>query len=255
MAGVYDGAEVLLYVNMAEAIAAATTRGTGNAGLTVTADEVGPNGNTISFAITLPTGNNLPLTVSVVDRAVSVALATSGTGTAASTAAAVRDAINAHPAAKLLVDAKLPATSDGTGMMAASASAALTGGAAAGAANYQPVARQQGLDLDDSMDEIDANSKGDRFSLTIPGRQSGSFDLDMLQTWEDDTQHRLDRAYQRREEVKARYIIPMSVTGGTASTIKEARCRITSFGRSFPDSDVAAFSASFSLQENWQTVA
>jgi hypothetical protein len=254
MPGVYDGAEVLLYVNMAEAVAASTTRGTTNSAFTVTADELGTAGNDITFAVTVPSGTSLPLTVTVNNRAISVASGTSGAGAANSTAAQVRDAINAHPAARLLVTASLPATSDGTGTVAASAAAALTGGAAAGAADYQPVARQQGLDLDDSMDEIDANSKGDRFSLTIPGRQSGSFDLDMLQTWEDQTQHRLRRAYQRREEVVARYIIPASVTGST-QIVEEARCRITSFGRSYPDSDVATFSASFSLQENWRDLA
>lgn len=253
MAGPYDGAEVLLYVNMAEPVAASLTLGTGNAAFTVTADEQGVPGNSISVTVVVA-GNNTTADVIVVGNAITVRSATNGSGTATTTAAQAVDLVNNDPAAKLLVTASLPTSSTGASVIVAAASANLTGGAAAGAADYQPVARQQGLDLDDSMDEIDANSKGDRFSLSIPGRQSGSFDLDMLQTWEDGTQQRLKRAYQNREEVLARIIVPARVTGGSQSTIEEARCRLTSFGRSFPDSDVATFSSSFSLQENWRTV-
>jgi predicted secreted protein len=253
MAGVFDGAEVLVYVNMSEATAASTTRGTTNSALKVTADELGPSGNDITFAMVNP-GNDGVLGVTVVGEAITVSLATGATGTITSTANQVIAAINAHPAAKLLVTASLPATSDGTGVVTASAVAALTGGAVAGTADYQPVARQQGADLEDSMDEIDASSKGDRWAITLPGRQSGSFDLEALYTFEDSTQARLRRAYQNREEILVRIVIPADVTGGTQATIEEARCRLTGFSRSFPDSDVATISAPVALQENWRTV-
>ncbi len=255
MPGPYDGAQVLLYVNMSEAAQAALTVGLTNSAFTVTANDLGTVGNSNTIAVVVPAGANVAgPTVSVSGSAITVTTGTGATaGTSNSTSAAVRDAINTNPAAKLNVTASLPTTSNGTGFVAAAASAPLTGGAAAGAANYQPIARQQGLDLEDTMDSIDANSKGDRFAISFPGRQSGSFELSALHTFEDGTQARLKRAYQRREEVLVRVIQPTSVTGSAAIT-EEALCQLTGYSRSFPDSDVATISAPLAMKENWRTV-
>lgn len=253
-AGPFDGAQILVYVNMSEPASAALTVGATNAAYTVTAQDYGTPGNSISLTQVVPAGATVAgPTVSVSGNAITVTTGTAAAGVSNSTAAQVVAAINANPAAKLLVTATLPATSNGTGTVAAAALALLTGGAAAPAANYQPVARQQGLDLDDSMDTIDANSKGDRFAISFPGRQSGSFELSALMTYEDTTQARLKRAYQRREEVLVRIIQPTGVTGG-AAVVEEALCQLTGFSRSFPDSDVATISAPMAMKENWRTV-
>ncbi len=264
--GPYDGAVVLLYVNMSEevaAVAASLDIGTGNAGVRHVADVAGSAGNSHKVRYVNPGVANAVLDVTVADNTatppgkdITVSLGNTATaGTISSTAAQVRDAINADAEASAVITASL--LGDGTGTVSAQALTALSGGADAftPAPVYAPVAEQQGLDLDDSMDEIDANSKGTRFSRTIPGRQSGSFDLDMLQTWADGTQARLRRAYLNREKIALRHIIPASVTGEAASTIEEATAYITGFGRSYPDSDTASFSASFSLQENWRVVS
>lgn len=113
------------------AVAASTTRGTGNAGLTITANTAGTGGNSIRYAHVVPAGSNAPLSVTVAGNDITVNLATGATaGTATSTASEVIAAVNASLEASALVTASLPGTSDGTGVVAASALAALTGGAA-----------------------------------------------------------------------------------------------------------------------------
>lgn len=112
-----------------DAVRASSTRGTGNAGRTITADTAGVAGNSITYGETA-TGNNSTLAVSVSGNAITVALATDGTGVVTSTANQVIAAVNAHVGASALVTAGLPNTSDGTGVVTASASSALTGGSA-----------------------------------------------------------------------------------------------------------------------------
>lgn len=112
-----------------DAVAASTTRGTGNAGLTITAKATGTGGNLIRYAQAV-SGNNTPLSVTVAGNDVTVNVATDATGVATSTANQVIAAINASVAASALVTASRPNTSDGTGVVAVSAIAALTGGAA-----------------------------------------------------------------------------------------------------------------------------
>jgi hypothetical protein len=254
MAGPFDGANVLVYVNMAETVQATLTVGTTNSAFKVTAVELGTAGNSITLTVVVPSGAAVAgPTVSVSGTAITLTTGTAAAGVSNTTANQAISAINANAAAKLLVTASLPATSNGTGTVAAAASANLTGGAAAGAANFQPVSRQQGTDLDDSMDTIDANSKGDRFALTIAGRQSGSFELPCIRSYEDDTQERIRRGYARREEFLARIVEPASVTGTTAS-IREALVQATGFSVSYPDSDVATVSIPFAMKENWRTV-
>ncbi len=253
MPGPFDGAEVLVYVNMAEPVSATLDIGTGSSGVHYEADEAGVVGNNIRIRHVAGSGNNVPTSVAVSGNDITVTLGTGGTGSVNATAQNVVDAVNAHPRAKQLVTASN--LGDGTGTATTNASlTALTGGAAAGTADFQPVARQQGIELEDSMDSIDANSKGDRFSLTLPGRQSGSFTLPGLISFEDGTQARLRRAYQNREEILVQIILPASVTGEAADSVEEARCRLTGYTRSYPDSDVATFSAPVALQENWRQV-
>lgn len=112
-----------------DAVAASTTRGTTNSGITITAKVAGTGGNSISYAQVV-SGNSTPLSVSVVNNAITVNVATDATGVATSTANQVITAINGSVAASALVIASLPATSNGTGVVTASAAANLTGGSA-----------------------------------------------------------------------------------------------------------------------------
>lgn len=111
------------------AVAASTTRGTGNAALTITANTTGTGGNSIRYAHVVPSTANATLSVTVSGNDITVNVATGATaGTATSTASQVVAAVNASAAAAALVTASL-GTSDGTGIVSASAMAALTGGA------------------------------------------------------------------------------------------------------------------------------
>lgn len=85
-------------------------------------------GNAVTVAYIDPPGNNAALAVSVTGNAISVSLATDGASAVTSTAAQVRDAINAHVDASRLVVAANAAGNDGTGVVTALAATALTGG-------------------------------------------------------------------------------------------------------------------------------
>lgn len=115
----------------ADAVRASTTSGAGASAVHVEADEPGEVGNDVRYGVVVG-GLNTPLSVAVdqsgVTDDITVHAATDGAGAPTSTAAQVRDAINAHLTASVLVTASLPEGSDGTGVVAASALAALTGG-------------------------------------------------------------------------------------------------------------------------------
>ena len=96
----------------------------------------GVAGNSITITLVDPPGNNVALSVAVVASAITVTLATDGTSTITSTAAQVRDAINANSQARSLVDVVLPASNDGTGIVTALASTPLAGGSDTGVETY-----------------------------------------------------------------------------------------------------------------------
>lgn len=108
--------------------AALTTALTGtNNDLTIEADAPGTGGNAITVALVVA-GASTPLSVSVAANAITVNVATDGGSAATSTAAQVRDAINAHAAASALVTAADATGNDGTGVVTALTATALTGG-------------------------------------------------------------------------------------------------------------------------------
>lgn len=259
MPGPYDGAEVLVWVNMSEPVQAQSVYGVGNAGLVITSNTAGAN-STIRFAVGTPAGTANVVTVANPGATIDITLTPAASGGEA-TAARAAVAVNAAPAAKYYVTASLPAGFVGSSIMVGPVAVGLVGvngttftaGADASTTpNFQPVARQQGVDFEDTMDTIDAVSKGDRFALMLAGRQSGSFELTGLHSYEDTTQERLRRGYQRRELILFRRIYPATVAGTTA--VHEASCRVTGFTISEPDSDVSTFSAPVALQENWRVV-
>lgn len=101
--------------------------GTGAAGVRYTAKTKGTGGNSIRVAHVNPNVANTPLSVAVSGNDITVTLANGATaGTITSTAAQVRDAVNAHAAAAALVSASL--VGDGTGTAVAQAITALLGG-------------------------------------------------------------------------------------------------------------------------------
>ncbi len=94
-----------------------------------TAVQPGDAGEAIKVALVKPSANNQDLAVSVIGDTVSVSLKTGSAGAIESTAAQVIAAVNAHLVAKTLVVAGNSSTSDGSGVVAAVAPAALAGGA------------------------------------------------------------------------------------------------------------------------------
>lgn len=110
--------------------ASLTTSLTGtNNDLTFTSDAKSESGNSIRITYTNPSVANAALAVTVAGNDITVALGNTATaGTISSTAAQVRDAVNAHAGASALVDAADAAGNDGTGVVTEMPFTALTGG-------------------------------------------------------------------------------------------------------------------------------
>lgn len=118
-----------LYVyDKARAALSTVLTGTNN-DLTFRARKPGVAGNSITIQYFDPPGNNVPLSVAVIGTVITVTCGTDGTSTINSTAAQVRDAVNASLAAYSLVYAVLASGNDGTGIVTAMAVTPLTGGA------------------------------------------------------------------------------------------------------------------------------
>lgn len=95
---------------------------------TATFEQRGVVGNAITITYVDPPGNNVALSVAVAGTAITVTLATDGVSAVTSTAAQVRDAVNAHAGASALVTAANAGTDNGTGVVTAVGPLALTGG-------------------------------------------------------------------------------------------------------------------------------
>lgn len=98
-----------------------------NNALTFTAKEAGAVGNDISIQLIDPAGNNGALSVDVVGRDILVTCATDGASAIASTAAQIKAAIEASPAADLVTVANTGA-STGAALVVAVAKTDLAGG-------------------------------------------------------------------------------------------------------------------------------
>jgi hypothetical protein len=109
-----------------------TTAGPANSNIKYTAQGSGTIGNQLTIAY-VRAGNNTVLSVAVSGRAITVNLATNGSGVATSTGTQVRDAVNAHAVAGPLVAAALATGNDGTGIPTEFTAQFLTGGTNAGA--------------------------------------------------------------------------------------------------------------------------
>ncbi len=99
-----------------------------NNALTFTSKLLGVLGNNISLRIVNPGTNNATLAVTVVDRAITVSLATNGSAAATTTATQLATAIAANAAANALVQVANTGASTGAGTVAALSTTFLTGG-------------------------------------------------------------------------------------------------------------------------------
>lgn len=99
--------------------------------LVFTAVEPGAAGNEISVTYVVA-GNSTPLTVTVNDKDIIVNVATNGGGSATSTAAQVKTAVEGNTAAAALVTVANAPSNDGSGTVAAMPKTNLSGAAAAG---------------------------------------------------------------------------------------------------------------------------
>lgn len=109
-----------------------TTSLTGsNNDLVYTAVTGGTDGNSITIAYVDPSADNAALDVEVVDSAITVNLATDGSGTITTTAADISAAIASNGQASALVTVENASTNDGTGVVIALTATALSGGVAA----------------------------------------------------------------------------------------------------------------------------
>jgi len=106
-----------------------TTANGSNKDLSFISRLIGTPGNSITIACVVG-GNNTPLSVAVVSKAITITSATNGTGQATSTARQIRDALEANADAMALVNVKFKSGQDGSGVFGAMASTALSGGVA-----------------------------------------------------------------------------------------------------------------------------
>ena len=105
-----------------------TTLDGANNDLVFTAVTAGASGNSTTVRLLDPEANDATLSVTVAGAAITVHLATNGSGTITSTAALVKAAIDAKAEAAALVTVANKAANDGTGVVTALAATALTGG-------------------------------------------------------------------------------------------------------------------------------
>jgi uncharacterized protein len=106
------------------AFAASLTLGTGTAALTFTADTPGVAGNSITVRLSNPGAISQALSVSLDGLAITVSLATNGSGEITSTADAIKTALDANATIAALVNV----TSGGTGVVTAHPTTRLSGG-------------------------------------------------------------------------------------------------------------------------------
>ncbi len=88
----------------------------------------GVAGNSITIQLVDPVTNSTPLSIAVVGTVITVTLAVDGASAITTTAAQLRDAINADAGARSLIYAVLASGNDGTGLVTALAATPLAGG-------------------------------------------------------------------------------------------------------------------------------
>jgi hypothetical protein len=258
MAGVEAlvGNDAALWVNTELPDPATLDVGTGAAGVTYTAKRRGTAGNSIRVAHVAAAGANADTTVAVSGNDITVTLGTGGVaGTEDATADEVVAAVNADPDAKVLVSAA--PLGDGSGVAVEQALTALSGGAVAGAPNYQLVGLQRGLTHELTREMIDASHKGSDFMKSVYGRQSGTITMDALEPDPDfggaqATHDALTYAMNYKDT-----ILVEIRKNGSAGTVKRdaAEALVGTMTSEYPDNDVSTVALELTLQEPFTPVA
>lgn len=122
-----DAFEVLSQGQLVSPVASLTTAQGSNKDLKFTSLVLGTGGNSITIAYVV-SGTNTPLDVTVVSAAITVQIATNGSGVATSTASEILTAVNTDVNANVLVLTSLATGSTGVGVPAAMAATNLAGG-------------------------------------------------------------------------------------------------------------------------------
>lgn len=252
----YTGNDRVLSVRVDTHTANTLDIGTGASGVRYTEDVVG--GTVPRVAHVNPGVANAALAVSVSGEDITVTLGNGATaGTINSTAAQVRDAINAHAGASAVVTAGL--VGDGTGLAVAQAMTALSGSVPT--TEYIEAEFQTSMEISGENESIDSSHKGSNHAESFAGQASDSLSFECYDD-DDETvaraQAQLKRARKLRELVHVReeqkaYDANGNVTGLTP--LFENRGRITSLSTSKNLNEMATFSVDMELQDFWQPVA
>jgi hypothetical protein len=249
------GNYVTIRVKTADAVAASRDIGAGAAGVRYVEDTAG--GAAPGIAHINPGVANAALDVSVVGDDITVTLGNTATaGTISSTAAQVRDAVNADPDASALVTASL--LGDGTGTAVAAAMADLTGGSDA---VYTELYGERDHSRSDEREGIDASHKGAEHAITIPGRRSGSISLTLVanrvDVIDDPSQPALRDIYEAGTAVLFREVktFPGAAADGSQDVVQEAEGVLLSFSESASDNEVVTIDAELTLNTPLTAVA
>lgn len=122
------------------------------------------------------------------------------------------------------------------------------------APDWQVIADQTGFSWEASRNMLDASVKGHRHAKSAYGRMEGSATLDALESRQAGTQERLYDAMVNEEIVVLRYVVDAAATGGE-DAVYEAPALVGSINRSWPDNEMATFSATFNLNDVFEEVA
>lgn len=114
--------------------------------------------------------------------------------------------------------------------------------------DWQVVADQTGFSWEASRNMLDASVKGDRHARSAYGRMEGTATLDALESLREGTQEALYQAMVNEDLVMLRYSISAIATGDV-ERVYEALALVGSINRSWPDNEMATFSASFNLND------
>ncbi|ADU50170.1 hypothetical protein Tmar_0045 [Thermaerobacter marianensis DSM 12885] len=112
---------------------------------------------------------------------------------------------------------------------------------------FEAVAKQTGLSDESSRELIDDSAKGDDHVSHLYGRAETSVELEAAYVPNDAAFQALWQAYLSKQDVVLR-----RTENGTM--VEEARAKIESISREFPDNDRSTVTVSFQLQEFWRKV-
>lgn len=113
----------------------------------------------------------------------------------------------------------------------------------AAAPQWQPVASQRNVDIDESRALIDVSSKESDDEKTLPGRYTGRMTLSALYVPGSPSYNQLKSKMRNGDQIKLRI-------REFGADIEEANATLTRLGRGFPDQGAATVTAEFNV-EKW----